>query len=210
MIILIHAANVLYLLSYLVKDILWLRLLTVVAGLTLLAYYLLLPAPLWVAVAWNCVFLAINAWQIRTLLLERRPVQFAPEELRLYEMAFRSLLPREFAKLLGLARWSDATAGERIVVSGKELDRVMVIGSGRVRVELEGTSPIELRPGSFVGEMSFLGGGAPNADVVALGPTRLLSWLQKDLREVLAGSAELRAAVQKVIGEDLIAKLRPA
>src|SRR5262245_51875725 len=73
MFVLINAANVLYLASYVVRDILWLRALTMVAGLALVFYYALLPAPLVVAIAWNAVFLAINAWQIRLLLLERRP-----------------------------------------------------------------------------------------------------------------------------------------
>jgi hypothetical protein len=47
MIILIHVASVLYVFSYLVKDITWLRVLTVVAGLTLLWYCLRVPMPLW-------------------------------------------------------------------------------------------------------------------------------------------------------------------
>ena len=37
--VLIHVANVLFLLSYSVRDILWLRLLTVVAIISLLPYY---------------------------------------------------------------------------------------------------------------------------------------------------------------------------
>jgi hypothetical protein len=210
MVILIHAANVLYLGSYLVKDILWLRALTVIAGLTLVGYYLLLPMPLWVAVAWNFVFLTINTWQIRALLLERRPVRLEPEQLRLYQLAFRSLLPREFAKLLALAHWSDARQGERIVTRGEPLDRMMVIASGRVRVELTDGPALDLRPGCFVGEMSFITGNRPNADVIACEPTRIASWSQKELRTLLEGSVELRAAVQKVIGDDLVAKLHPA
>jgi hypothetical protein len=91
MVVLIRIANVLYVISYLVKEILWLRLLTVVAGGVLIAYYALLPVPLWAAIVWNVVFLAINLRQIRALLLERRPVRLSPDELRLYQLAFRRL-----------------------------------------------------------------------------------------------------------------------
>jgi hypothetical protein len=76
--VLIHVANVIYLASYLVKDILWLRLLAVVAGSVLLAVYALLPHPLWGAFAWNVVFLLVNLKQIRMLLLERRAVPAQP------------------------------------------------------------------------------------------------------------------------------------
>src|ERR1700756_1171105 len=96
---LLHAANVLYLLSYLVKDILWLRLLTVVAGLLLLTWALLQPQPLWGSVAWNSLFLAINLYQSWLLIMERRPVRLTERESRLYQLVFRSLTPREFVKL---------------------------------------------------------------------------------------------------------------
>jgi Popeye protein conserved region len=207
MIVLIHVANVLYLFSYLVKDILWLRLLTVVAGSVLLAYYVLLPVPLWAAIGWNVVFLAINVRQIHVLLLERRPVRLTPDELRLHQLAFRSLSQREFAKLLRIARWESIAADHRFVSKGQPLDRIMVIADGRACVEIAGATGVELRPGCFVGEMSFLTGQTPNADVVATEPTRLVTWPQSELKAFLRSDAELRAIVQMAIGEDLVAKL---
>jgi CRP-like cAMP-binding protein len=207
MVVLIHVANVLYVVSYLVKDILWLRLLTVVAGSVLLAYYALLPVPLWAAIGWNVVFLVINLRQIQLLLLERRPVRLSPEELRLHQLAFRSLTQREFAKLLRIARWESVAADQRFVTKGQPLDRIMVIADGRARVEIAAATAVELRPGCFVGEMSFLTGQTPNADVVAAEPSRLVTWPQSELRAFLGKDAELRAIVQMAIGEDLVAKL---
>jgi len=207
---LIHLANVLYLFSYLVKDILWLRLLTVIGGLTLLAYFAVQPTPLWSAVAWNSLFFFINVYQIRLLLLERRPVRLSPEEQRLYQLAFRSLTVREFSKVLALGKWEDVDAGARLVQRGEDLARVMVVASGRVRVEIDGTRVRELPAGCFIGEMSFLTGSRPNADVVAVAPTRVMAFPKDALRKLLSHNTELRAAVQMVIGEDLIAKLQPA
>ena len=207
---LIHVANVLYLLSYLVKDILWLRLLTVIGGLTLLAYFVVQPTPLWTAVAWNTLFFFINVWQIRLLLLERRPVHLRPEEQTLYQLTFRRLTLREFAKVLALGKWEDVAAGTRIVERGEELGRVMVVASGRVRVEVDGASLRELPAGCFIGEMSFLTDKRPTADVVAVEATRVVSFPRETLRALLSQNVELRAAVQSAIGEDLIAKLRPA
>jgi hypothetical protein len=210
MVFLIHFANVLYLFSYLVKDILWLRALTVVAGLVLLAYYFLLPTPLWAAVAWNVVFLAINLRQIRILVLERRPVHLRPDEMRLYQLAFRRLSPREFVRLLAVGRWGSFEAGQHIVRRGEPLRELSILASGRVRVEVDGRTAAELRPGCFVGEMSFVSGKDPNADVVTSEPTRTVTWGKDALRTLLSADTQLRAAVQQVIGEDLVAKLRPA
>jgi hypothetical protein len=210
MVVFIHIANVIYLCSYLVKDILWLRVLTVVAGIVLLLYYALLPTPLWPAIAWNIVFSAINVRQIRLLLLERRPVMLRPDELLLYQLAFRRLTEREFAKLLAVGQWREVGAGERLVRRGEALHRLIVLASGRARVEVDGKPTAELRAGCLVGEMSFVTGRAPNADVIAMEPTRAVSWQDDVLRKLLDTNAELRAAVQQVIGEDLIAKLQPA
>jgi Popeye protein conserved region len=210
MVVFIHIANAIYLCSYLVKDILWLRILSVTAGLTLLGYYAWLPMPLWAAIGWSIVFVAINAWQIRLLLVERRPVTLRPHEQLLYKLAFRQLTEREFAKLIAVGQWNELGAGERIVRSGEALDQLTVLVSGRVHVEVEGKPIAELRAGCLLGDLSFIAGKVPNGDVVTMEPTRIVTWQHEVLRKLLRTNAELRAAVEQVIGEDLIAKLQTA
>lgn len=209
MVVFIHIANAILLCSYLVKDILWLRVFTVLAGLVVLGYYAWMPMPLWPAIAWNVVFAAINLRQIQLLLRERRPVTLRPDELRLYQLAFRRLTEREFAKLLAIGQWKEFQPGERIVQRGEALHQLIVLLSGRVRVEADGKDLAELRAGCLVGEMSFVTGEVPKADVVAMAPTCTVWWQDEVLRKLLGTNAELRAAVQQVIGEDLISKLRP-
>jgi hypothetical protein len=210
MIVLIHVANVLYLFSYLVKDILKLRVLTVVAGLILLGYYVAEAMPVWAAIAWNILFLGINLWQVKVLLVERRPVRLEPYEQRMYRLAFRSLTPHEFAKLARIARWETVGSGARLVRRGEDLEKLMVLESGAACVEVDGRPVAPLKPGQFIGEMSFLTGEHPNADVVTLAESRVVSWERRELRAMLGGNAELRAAVQMVIGADLALKLKPA
>ena len=88
---LIHLGNVLVLCSFLVRDILWLRALSILAGLSFLVYFGTSTPPVWEPVGWNLVFLSLNLVQIVRLLRERRPVQFAPDELALYTTCFRAL-----------------------------------------------------------------------------------------------------------------------
>jgi len=62
----IHIANVIYLLSYAVKNMLALRILTILGLLSLFPYFLALH--LYAPVMWNVVFLTINLvrlWQLR-------------------------------------------------------------------------------------------------------------------------------------------------
>jgi CRP-like cAMP-binding protein len=206
---LLHLANVLYLLSYLVKDILWLRLLTVVAGVLLMTWAFLQPQPLWVSIAWNALFLSINLYQSWRLILERRPVRLSERDALLYRLTFRTLTPREFVKLLAIGRWEAAEPETRIVERAQVLDRLMVIASGRTAVKV-GERVVELGEGRFVGEMSFITGQAPAADVVAIDAIRYVSWPKAELTTFLAQHPALRAAWQAVLGADLVSKLRAA
>ena len=64
----VHVANVLYLTSYLVRDILWLRVLTIFAGLSLLPFYCnCSDHVLWAPIGWNALFITVNLIQIGIL-----------------------------------------------------------------------------------------------------------------------------------------------
>src|SRR3546814_12577323 len=93
---------------------------------------------------WNLVFAALNIYWICRLLLERRPVKLSAEEQRLCELVFRTMTPREMIKVLKLATWENAEAGECFVERGKPLDRLMVIYSGKACAEVAGRNVTEL------------------------------------------------------------------
>ena len=68
---LIYAANTLYLLSYFVKDILHLRLLTIVAACCLVIYFYNQAEPLITVVCWNLFFVGLNVLQLTRILWGR-------------------------------------------------------------------------------------------------------------------------------------------
>jgi hypothetical protein len=65
------AANLLFLSTYLVNDLLRCRALSGLGTLCLVAYFALQAEPMMNVVAWNLVFLALTAFQIGRLLLAR-------------------------------------------------------------------------------------------------------------------------------------------
>src|SRR3989442_1307750 len=93
---LVHFSNVLLLVSYSVRNILWLRWFAVAAALTNMPYFLMQHTVLWPPILWAVVFTAINLYQISRIYLERRPVVLSGDEQRLYDLGFQSLRPREF------------------------------------------------------------------------------------------------------------------
>ena len=201
--LLIHAANVLYLFAFMVREILWLRILTVVAATCLIPNFYFRSEPLMTPVYWNLTFAALNIFWIVRLLLERRPVKLSEEEQRLCELVFRTMTPREMIKILKLASWQSAVAGECFVERGKPLDRLMVIYSGKACVEVDGKNVTELQPGQFIGSISYVTEETAPANIVSLEPTRYVSWPKSKLQDFMKKNPDLHTALKTTLAIDL-------
>jgi hypothetical protein len=201
--LLIHAANVLYLFAFMVRDILWLRILAVIAGACLFPYFYFRPEPLMVSIYWNIVFTTLNIYWICRLLLERRPVKLSTDEQKLCDLVFRVVTPREMIKLLKLATWENAKAGECFVERDKPLDRLMVIYSGKACAEVDGRYVTELQPGYFIGSISYVTEETAPANVVAIEPTRYVSWSKSKLKDFMNKNPDLHSALKSALAIDL-------
>ncbi|MGA7915497.1 MAG: hypothetical protein WCA00_09695, partial [Candidatus Acidiferrales bacterium] len=130
-----HAANIVLLVAYSVRDILWLRLFAVAASLIALPYFILQPEPLWEPIIWSSVFAAINSFQSWRIFVERRPVQLALEEEEIRRLAFPDLPSRKVLQILSIGAWRTLEIGERLLERGKRVDAIYVILRGKVRVK---------------------------------------------------------------------------
>ena len=202
-----HAANVLYVASYLVTDILWLRALAVLGGFSSLTWTLTAPAPSVTFIGWTLVYNTINVAQIARLWRERRPVRLTAAEQMLYAAAFRALTPREFQRLLAVGRWHEAPTKEVLIAQGACPCRMLVLVSGSAAVKVDGREVAMLRAGQFAGEMSFLTGERTTAAVEVLEPVRFVSWATEDLERLLVRQPPIRTALQLILGRDLTSKV---
>ncbi|PWU18065.1 MAG: hypothetical protein C5B48_15210 [Candidatus Rokuibacteriota bacterium] len=207
MVVFFHVANVLYVFSYLVTDILWLRALAVLGAFSSLTWALTQPTTNLSVIGWTLVYSTINLVQIVRLWHERRPLRLDADEQALYAATFRSLTPREFRRLLGVGRWHSALPNQVLIEQGTSPGEMLVIASGRAAVKVDGRDVAVLGPGQFVGEMSFLTRARTTAAVEVVEPGRFVSWPTAELERFLGRHSELRAALQLVIGKDLAVKL---
>lgn len=205
---LVHCANLLILGSFLVRDILWLRALSVLAGLCFIGYFSFGPAPSIEPVLWNALFIVLNLVQIVLLFRERSPVPLDDDEERLYRATFRAMARRPCARLLRAGRWRELAPGEELVREGEALTRLMVLCHGTLDVLAGDKKLAELHEGRLIGEMCFVAGGVTSARVVAAERTRVLEWDAAALRALFERDPSLRDAFTAVIGRDLVHKLR--
>ncbi len=205
---LIHIANVLYLFSYSMRDILWLRILTIAAACFMIPYFYFQPEPLYPPIFWNLIFMLLNIFWIIRLLLERRPVKLSDEELQLCQIAFRTLTSREIKKILKISSWEDANPGECFVSMDEPLERLILIYSGNADVEIGGKKVGQLHAGQFIGELAYFTDDVAAANVVATEKIRYVSWPKDRLKNYLDKNSELRAAFQLILGSVLAKRLK--
>ena len=92
-----HLAFGLIAFSFLVKDIMWLRIVSILASLFSVLYNWVIPVePMWIPIGWNFVFVALNLYHISVIVYEKRPVQMSPKHKELYETMFKNMTPVEF------------------------------------------------------------------------------------------------------------------
>jgi CRP-like cAMP-binding protein len=203
----VHFSNILLLVAYSVRDILWLRWFAVAAALTNIPYFLLQGTVLWPPVIWALVFTAINLYQIARLYLERRPVVLSEDEQRLYDLGFSSLRPREFVSLSLVGEWKNAEPGKRIVTEGEPVPSVCIAITGSAEVRKQGEPIGTLRPGHIIGNALALTGDPSPVEMTFTEPARYMSWSLPSLRRFIEKRPDLRVTLQSLVNRDLAHKL---
>src|SRR6202048_3194991 len=203
-----HVASILTMAAYLLKDILWLRLLTILSCFAGIAFNFIVPAtPLWTIIYWNLLFALINVAQVAIIIKQRSSVHFTEEEKELHDTLFKNFAPFEFMKLMRLGKWLEAKQGEILATEQKPINSVMLIYNGLVGVETHGKEVAKLKDGNFIGEVSFITGGAATATVRALMPTRYIAWPKEEISKLLNRNPSMRFAMQAMLSTDLTKKL---
>jgi len=203
----LHAANVLLLVAYSVRDILWLRVFAVASALIAIPYFILQPVPLWVPIAWSSVFAAINLFQSWRLFVERRPVKLTPEEEEVRRLVFEDLPPRKVLQVLSVGSWTTVSTGERMLERGKCPEAISLIVRGTVRVARNEGVLGDLVAGNLVGSVLQLSGAPAEVDAVAIEPVRALRWEVETLERYLTANPEVRIALQRHLARDLAGKV---
>ena len=101
-----HLAFGLIAFSFLVKDIFWLRIVSIAASLFSVFYNYTIPVePMWLAINWNFVFIAVNVYHIGVILYEKRAVKMDEKDEELYQTLFKEMTPVEYLKISRAAEW---------------------------------------------------------------------------------------------------------
>ena len=200
-----HLAFGLIAFSFLVKDILWLRIVSILASLFSVFYNWVIPVePMWIPIGWNFVFVGLNLYHIAVIIYEKRPIKMAPKDKELYETLFKDLSPVEYLKISKVAQWKTFKSGETIIRQEHLVPDLILIYNGTVDVVVENKKVAELKDGQFVGEMSFLTEKTATATCIVKHNTECLVWKQPEFKELLKRNPSLYYTIQSLLSNQLV------
>ena len=203
-----HLAFGLIALSFLVKDIFWLRLMSITASCFSIFYNYFIPAePMVIAIFWHGVFIAVNVYHIAIILYEKRQVKMDDKNEELYSTLFKDMTPVEYLKISRAAQWETLKPNMRIITQGMPVPDLYLIYNGTVDVLVDNEQVAELRDGEFVGEMSFLTEKVATATCKVKHETQCLVWKQRDFKELLKRNPSLYFTIQSVLSAQVSDKL---
>lgn len=205
MVYLANFAYVLMLCAFVTRDVLYLRILLVIAQSVVVLYTWSNGVRL--VSGWNLLFAAINTYMAVQILKARRAVTL-PDDLReLHAVHFAALSPAEFLRFWQMGERVTLDR-ERMAREGTTPDWLYFLLDGRAAVTRHGQSLLELSSGCFVCEMSLLTGEAANADVDVTGVAHVMRWPTASLQTLRLRDAPFWTKIQSAIGHDLVEKIR--
>ena len=200
-----HLAFGLIAFSFLVKDIMWLRFVSILASSFSVFYNWVIPVePMWLAINWNFVFIGLNMYHIAVIIYEKRPIKMAPKDKELYETLFKDLSPVEYLKITKIANWKKFKTGDTLIREAHLVTDLILIYNGTVDVKVKSKKVAQLKDGQFVGEMSFLTEKSATADCVVKHDTECLMWKQPEFKELLKRNPSLYYTIQGLLSNQLV------
>ncbi len=202
-----NLANLIFISAYWVKDILKLRLLSIVGSLVVIPYYLIRSEPLWTPMFWSCVFIGIHSVRAWGIIRERPPIKFYGDEQLLYENTFRDLSPQQFKRLLSISEWQDLGPDLVLHSTGAPSTSLEAIVRGEVEARKDGRLLGRLHRGELVGLAGLLNSSSEFYDAVVTRPTRVRRWQYQDLQELSSTDESLASTLRKIAGAAIADKL---
>ena len=207
-----HAAFFLTAVSFMVKDLLMLRLLAIVSSIAAIFYNYFHPmgSPDWIPLSWVILFAAINAWRIFQIYTESMNINLSDIEREIHASSFNHFSPIQFHKLVKSGQWQQLQNGDVLTVEGETPERLFFIQNGIVDVERDNKPLTSVSDGAFIGEMSFSSGDKANATTTCATDACVLSWERTGFQKLLGRNPTLNVLLQRAITEDLSKKLSQA
>ena len=192
--------------GFIIKEMFWLRVVLIVAGLCMTARGIILQD--YVIVFWMSLFAVINIIQVIRIFLEKKEVHIDAGILDLYKKIFIEMKTREFMVFWKMGEEKRLHKGQFVCHDGVQADGVIQIIDGDAVVKKNDKVIAHLSRGYFVAEMQYLMDEKPSADVIAETDMRLIVWKNSKLKRLKEAYPHLYNKFHLILSKDLTFKLK--
>lgn len=203
--LLIHLGALLYVVCFLFRDQLYLRLLAVASDLVYcIFYYGTVEDPFW-AIIYNLMAISVNAVMVWIIWRDRKSTLMSDRDMQLYQ-AFTGMTPGDFRRLLKLGQWNTAAEDVTLTTEAQPVDRLYYIFSGKVEIR-KGDRLIPIDGKHFIGEIAYLQRTPASATVTAKPGCTYVTWTQADLDRAADKHEGLKLSLSALMSADLAMKV---
>ena len=205
---LIHAGAFFYIMAFVVREELLMRILVLAGSCLYILYYFLFPeVPLWDAIFTSVIMIFANLYVVSQVVLERTTLRMSDDEKALFD-AFETLNPGQFRHLLKEARWHTAFDPDGTILTreGEAAPALYYVFEGEISVE-KGEQQFRLPARNFIGEIAYILGTDTTATTIAPEGVRYVRWDAETLSQLSIKKPALGNALNALLTRDLAKKL---
>lgn len=203
-----HLAFIIIAGSFLVKDMICLRVLSVVACVISIFFnYFGFDSPIWLVIFWQVIFIMINVVQIGILIKDKLGVEFSEEEKELYDTQFCNMSPVEFMKFMRLSEWKSLEADTVIIKEDQPLSSITLIYNGVVEIHKKNRKINTVKDGTFLGDVEFFSKPKASATAISTTDIRLVVWPFYELKKLLKMNPSMLISLNSALSTSLAKKL---
>jgi CRP-like cAMP-binding protein len=206
---LVHIGAMLYLICFLFRNQILLRIFAALGDLTYTGYYwVAADQPLWSAMTYSMMNVVINAFMIMLILNDQRQGTLSDNDMKLYQ-GFNGMTPGDFRRLSKVGVWRKADETITLTREGEPVTELHYVLDGELAIT-KGDRAIDVPSGLFIGEIAYLRKTPASATVTVKPGTTYISWPHDVLQKVTAKHDGLRQSLTSILSNDLAAKVARA
>ena len=195
-----HLAFLLTGMSFFMKDIFWLRIVSILASILAIIYAIFGHTEILLLQAyWHGLFICIHLFRLYLRFHDLYILRLTESEKKIYHFFKSELSPSDFKEILNLSIKLKNSEGKVLIHQGKPVQAINFIIEGTVSIKKDNDIIGNLSTGSFFGELSFLTENLASSTVVAQTDISYICWDQEVLKKYLNKESSLFVNFQKLL-----------
>lgn len=196
----------LLLLSVMMRNISWLRILAIGSGLAKIGFQLATNTNAMESF-WESILVLVNVMQLVIIWWDNRKRSWTTAQKEFLSNFDPPLPHSAAATLLRSGFWHEAPAGVKIIEEAQPVSALLYVSSGEVNIEVGGSTVGQCSTGDFLGEMTWQSGKPATATAITAGPVLYLRFGRDSLERAMNQRPVLQYALQTSFNKNLIDKI---